>query len=190
MPYQRRGGGAYDPYARYLFGPADRNYLAESAPAWAATGATAPATAGRCEFVKIKIPSACSVANMVMFSTAGGTALTANQCLAYLFAPDRTLIGTTANQATAWATNGLYTMALGGGPYACAPGTYFAGFHYNGTTSPSWARTAAIGSFLVNAGLATPNLAVGFADTGLTTAAPSTLGAQTAQNAPWWVALS
>jgi hypothetical protein len=81
-------------------------------------------------------------------------------------------------------------MALSGGPYSVAPGNYFVGFWYNGTTSPAWGRGGGVSSVMANAGVSSPNLFFGSANTGLTTTAPNPMGAQTAQANAWWVALS
>jgi hypothetical protein len=142
------------------------------------------------EFAKVKLPVAASVTNIILWvQTAGGT-LTAGQNFSALFNSAGTLIGQSPDQAAAWAGTGLKTAALTGGPFVCTAGNYFVGFWYNGTTAPTMGRSGSAGSVIYNAGTAAPNLICGSADTGLTTTAPSPMGAQTATASPWWVALS
>lgn len=175
---------------RYQFGPTDRNMLAETYPAGLSTGSTAAATAGRIEFVKIKIPVAISVTNILVQVVTVGNTLTAGQNFIALYNPANGLVGVSADQAAAWVGTGVKTAALAGGPFACVAGTYFIAFWYNGTTAPALMRAGTASSLGQNAGLATPQLYQGFADTGLTTTAPPTMGAQTAASTTWWAGLS
>lgn len=172
--------------------PADNGQLAWTfdAGVMAAAGTIMP-TAGRLEFVAIKLAAPASVTNIVMYVTVAGATLTANRNFAALFRPSGTLVAQTADQSTAWTTTTTKTMALAGGPFTLAAGTYRVGFWYTGTTAPTFLRASAFGSSqLSNLGLSTPNLRAGFADTGLTTTAPATMGAQTGDSTLWWAALS
>lgn len=81
-------------------------------------------------------------------------------------------------------------MPLAGGPYAVDAGDLYVGAWYNGTTGPSIARNGTVNATLTNVGLSAPNLVAASADTGLTTAAPSSLAAQTAVVYEFWWALS
>jgi len=126
-----------------------------------------------------------------MVVTTAGNTLTSGQCFASLFSPAKALLGSTADQSTPWVSTGIKTMAIAGGAQNLPAGDYYVGFWYNGTTGPTFLRTAPVaGASSLNSGLATPNLLWGTADTGLTTTAPNPMGAQTAAGNPWWVALS
>src|SRR6185436_3019569 len=94
---------------RYLIGPTDRGYLAETYPSHLATNMVTPATAGRLEFVKIRLPVGASVTNIVMFVTTAGNTLTSGQCFAVLYDSTATRVGVTASQDVAWVSTGLKT---------------------------------------------------------------------------------
>lgn len=177
--------------AQSLWAPADNGHLAWSFdPGVMGAGGTLAPTAGRLEFVAVKLAAPATVTSIVMYVTVAGATLTAGRNFAALFSPAGALIGQTADQSTAWTSTTTKTMALAGGPYALAAGTYRVGFWYTGTTAPTFLRASAFGSpQLANLGLSSPNLRVGFADTGLTTTAPATMGTQTGDSTAWWVAL-
>lgn len=189
MPYDRKIG-VFDPYARYTWQAPDRGILAESFPIGLATTQSAPSTAGRLEFAKIRLVNPASVTNILMYAQTGGSVLTSGQCFAVLYDGAGNRVGVSTDRAVAWASAGLQTMALVSGPFACAAGNYFVGFWYNGTTSPSWARSGGVAAAALNLGVSAPNFIVGNADTGLTTTSPATMGAQSSGGTWWWVGLS
>lgn len=170
------------------FGPADHGWKAWNYDIlYAVAGSTGP-TAGRIEVVKIRLPAPAPITNVLLYANTGGSGLTAGQCFAALHTAAGAKIAQTADQATAWATAGLKTMALSGGPYSRAAGDYYVVFWFNGTTSPAWIRiNAGVG---INANLSASNFRWATADTGITTTGPSSLGTQSAQGNPWWVGLS
>lgn len=181
----------YPPPPSYYPVAADKGtYLTESFPGYVAQGSTIPGTAGRVEFVKLKLLTPASVTNIVMHVVTAGSTLTSGQCFAALYTGAGSLVGVTADQAVAWASGGFKTMALASGPFAMAAGYCFVAFWHNGTTAPAWARGANLNSGLINGTLATPNFFAGTADTSITTTAPPTLGAQTAAAAMWWAGLT
>lgn len=174
--------------SRVNFFANDRGYIAESQPINYCNANTVMSTAGRMEFVKIRVSFASSVASIVMQLVTNGATLTSGQCFAALYSPARALVGVTADQAAAWVGGaGKLTMALTGGPFAVSAGDHFVGFWFNGTTGPAFARSCNFSSGSTNGTLAAPNFLVGSADTGLTTTAPGTMGTQSA-NAPFWYA--
>lgn len=76
-------------------------------------------------------------------------------------------------------------------PYANpAIADLYAGFWYNGTTGPTLARIGGVSVAIGGLGLASPNLVWATANTGLTTTAPGTLGAQTGTLVHYWTGLS
>lgn len=181
----------YPPAFQPMHVPADHGYLAWSYDPSVIVSSTAPGTAGRLEFARVKLPSTASVTNVVMENNTAGSTLTTGQCFAALYDPSRALIAQTADMKATWeGATGIKAMALAGGPFTLPPGYYLVAFWHNGTTAPTWVRTTNFSSVTSNMGLSSPNLRYGSADTGLTTTAPSTMGAQTAQNTCWWVALS
>lgn len=191
----RSGGSSYlkmEEDARFFAGsvPADRNFVAWNMPYYGAPNTGGLTTAGTLFLIRIRRVPATNVSNIVMNQGTAGSGLTAGQCFAALFTSAGALIASTADQAAAWAGAGPRTMALVGGPYALSAADYYVGLFYNGTTGPAFLRAGSSSGTITNIGLAAPNLDFATADTGLTTAMPSTFGAQTAFAAQYFVALS
>lgn len=170
--------------------PSDNGFKAWTAPLYMPVGSTVLSTAGTLFLRRIKRVPATSITNIVAYVAVAGSSLTAGQCFAALFTAAGALVGQSADQAAAWASTGLKTMALTSGPYNVAAGDYYVGVWFNGTTGPTLLRGAAIASGLTNAGLVAPNLSACTADTGLTTTAPNPFGAQSGTGAEFWYALS
>ena len=168
-----------------------RGWLAENYPLILGDNQTALPTAGRLEVVRLTLPVAASITNVLVYAQAGGTSLTSGQNFAVLYSSAGARIGVTADQTTAWGSSGLKTMALAGGPFAGAAADYYVAFWFNGTTGPAFVRkSVSSGANQLNAGFSAPNLLWASADTGLTTTSPATMGTQTAQALAWWVGLS
>lgn len=170
--------------------PTDRGYLGWTQQPHVLAGGTVVPTAGTLFLRRVRRLLGSSVTNIVTYATAGGSVLTSGQCFVALFSSAGALIGQSADQAAAWATSGLKTAALAGGPYVVTPGDYYVGLWFNGTTGPSIARSGTINNNLVNAGLTAPNFDAATADTGLTTTAPNPFGVQTSVVYEFWFALS
>ena len=151
---------------------------------------TALSANGTVYVAKCWTPVALSVTNLhVQVITAGAT-LTASQNLAALYDGSKNLVGTTGDQSTAWTSVGTKTMALTGGPFAISANTfYYVAYFANGTTRPSFGR---LGSNLggMNGLLSAANSRFASSSTGRTTSMPATLGAFTATNLAYWVAVS
>jgi hypothetical protein len=177
------------PSAQPVSQASDRGYLAWSLPPSALSGGTALATAGTLYLTRIRRVPAGTVSNLVVLLSAAGVTLTAGQCFAALFDASGTWLRSTADQATAWASPGFKTMALTA-PVTHTGGDLYAGLWFNGTTGPSIYRSSDTSSAMNNAGLSSPNLETATADTGLTTTAPASFGAQTASSFHNWVAVS
>lgn len=153
------------------------------------SNSTALPTAGLLNVMRLRISGPTTITNILVYVGTGGTTLTSGQCFAALYrASAGTLIAQTADQATAWASSGLKTMALSGGPYTVTSDVY-AALWFNGTAGPQIARSTNLNAPFVNANM-TSSFRIASADTGVTTTAPSTLGTQTAVGTGWWVALS
>lgn len=146
-------------------------------------------TAGTVYGTRLHFPYATTVTNIVASVQTAGSVLTSAQCFASLYS-GTTLIGSTADQSTAWGSTGTKVAALVGGPLAVPAGDVNVTFYFNGTTGPTFASGAKLVGTATNQGLATPVLRHFSADTGKTTTPPATLGAQTSLAASIWVALS
>lgn len=96
-------------------------------------------TSGRLYLFKIMVPVDISVTNMVTALGNAGSGLTSGQSFMGLYGSDGTLIGSTADQSTAFASAGVKTAALSSGPFSITggPGVFvWAALVSNGTTPP------------------------------------------------------
>lgn len=110
---------------------------------------------------KLFIPETVTLANLLAVVNVIGATLTANQNVGAVYNSAGTKIGDTANQATAWTSLGLKTMALtvvGGQSLTIAggPDVYvWAALLGNGTTMPRF-RASVADAIMGNVGLTTP----------------------------------
>ncbi|MFI7073568.1 hypothetical protein [Micromonospora sediminicola] len=183
--YGGSGSGVYQAQV-----PADRGWLAWTQPPHVLVAGSALAPAGTLQLRRLRRVPAGQVTNIVTFLTVAGSSLTAGQCFAALYTAAGALVAQTGDQSTAWASIGLKVMPLAGGPYQVTGGDYYVGLWFNGTTGPAIVRSGTVSAALTNVGLSAPNFDMASANTGLTTTAPATLGAQTASVFEWWIALS
>lgn len=168
----------------------DAGYIAWAYdPSMASTNTTL-ASDGVVYTVRLKLRNAALITNVVMIVTGAGVGLTANQCLAGIYnGVGGTLLGTTADQSTAWLTQGEKTMAIAGGPVVAPAGDLVVAFFTNGGTKPGFSRVTNTAS-QINAGLSAANSRFGTADTGRTTSLPATLGTISALGVNYWCAVS
>lgn len=97
--------------------------------------------AGDVMMLQIPWPDADTVAGIQLYLTAGGTTLTANQCLAGIYNQAGVLLATSVSQHTAWASTGLKNCLLtaptlipaGSGANPCV----YVGMFWNGSAQPS-----------------------------------------------------
>jgi hypothetical protein len=176
-------------YTDYYWGPSDRAYLAESYDGDYTGNQTALSPAGTMHVVRVKVPAAGPCTSIAVGVQAVGSSLTAGQCFAALFYSSGILLAQSVDQTTNWGGTGQKNATLDGGPYFLHAGEYYVGLWYNGTTGPTLHRASNIVGSSINNGRAAPNFIVATANTGLTTAAPTTIGTQTSALAHWWVAL-
>lgn len=149
-------------------------------------------TAGLLNVARIRVGNVSAATGIMVYVTAAGVTLTANQCLAALFTDGGALLGAgavTGNQATAWQSTGLKPMALTVAQAITPYAWYRVGWYANGSTLPTFARGANVAAAALNAGMSAPTLRYSTADSGLTTAMPLNLGAQTASSPAWWAAI-
>lgn len=177
-------------HPRYHWAPADHGLKAWSYDGAMVSAGVTPSD-GVLQLVRVHVPVASTVTNILLLVTIAGTSLTSGNNIAALYTAAGAKIDVTADQSTAWTTTGLKTMALSGGAYSAAAGDYYVAWWMNGSgTDPQFGSRGTLES--INAGLSAPNLRFATANTGLTNAAsaPLSLGSQTAANAAYWVALS
>ena len=153
------------------------------------TTQTALGANGTVYVTKLWVPVG-TITNIVCVVGTAGATLTANQCYAALYNDSKAFVDKTANQATAWTSTGLKTMALGGGAYSNTTARYmYVVFWANGTTRPAFIRAPG-GNAAINGALSAANARWASANTGITTTEPATLGTFTATAVPYWAALS
>jgi len=179
---------ALDVIVASLVQPTDHNLIGWTFDSALVQGGTTMPNGGLVNTARIKVLDDL-VTNILFHLTGGGTSLTSGQCFAALYDDDDgSLLGITADQATAWASGGMKTMALVV-PAAVTPNTWVrVGWWCNGTTGPNMSRGVNSSSAILNAGLTVPRY--GSANTGRTTTAPDPLGALTGSATGWWVGLS
>lgn len=156
-------------------------------PALGSSSSTSLATQGTLYCIKLHIPKAQNITNIITYLVTAGNTLTSGQCFAALY-QNGTLLGVTADQATNWQSTGTKLMPIVGGAVAVAAGEVEVVFWYNGTTGPALLR--GVGVAIANLGLAAASSRFGTADTGKTTTAPGTLGTIAALSVAYWAALS
>jgi hypothetical protein len=131
---------------RNEFRPSDHGLIAWTMdPASCSTTGTALST-GYIYFVEIVLRNPATITSLCVNLSAGGTGLTANQCLAGLYTASGTRVGVTADMSTTWNTAGDKTMALTSS-YSAAAGKYYVAFLVVGTTSPTFACGSTLGNF-------------------------------------------
>jgi len=136
------------------FTAADGAFLAWNYDLGVASNGSAPTT-NVVNLIRVNVRQALSVTNVVLASTTAGTSLTSGQNFAGLYNSAGTLIGTSADQTTAWGTTGLKTAALVGGPFAVAAGFVWVAFVSNtGSTTPAFFRSASVAAAGLNGGFA------------------------------------
>jgi hypothetical protein len=177
-------------HPRYDYTASDHGLMGWSQDvASASSNSTVPAK-GTLYLVKIHVPIAGPVTNVLLYVTAAGSGLTTGQNFAGLYSPSGTLLGATADQTSLWSSVGLQTMPLTGGPASVAAGDYYAGFVVNGTTAPGLARGNNQSATMVNVGLSTSTYRAATSTTGVTTSLPATAATPVASAYLWWMALS
>ena len=179
--------GTIPPFADGIWTPADLGWKGYAYdPQIAATGLLLP-TAGQIQLVGIKLKRPTSITNVLLIVTTAGATLTASQNIAGLYGPTGALIGSTADQSTAWTSAGLKTAALVGGPFLVPAGTIYVAFYANGTTKPTFARSSGTNT-IYNAGVT--RFAVDSTNTARTTTLPATMGTLAGSTAAMWAAVS
>lgn len=195
--------GSIDPTAFAAVGAGDWRATDHSLVGWSfdpadIQGGTILPTAGLLQAVRVR-PLAPVVTNIDMYVTAGGSSLTTGQCLAGLFNAAGALLGAGAVTASAhstgvagWGDAGAKRLPLSVAQAVTAYADYLVAFYANTAgTLPTFARAAALShGAALNAGMSAPTLRFSTANTGLTTAMPANVGAQTAVGTAWWVGLS
>lgn len=142
---------ALDSYG--LFTPANLGILAWNYPSLWASSNTATLVSGTIYLAQIPLSGASiTITNLVIALGAAGSTLTASECWAGVYDNNGNEIGVAVQQASAWQSAGLKSMALVGGPFTGTWPTVWAAVVSNGSTNPELCRGsgAGIGTPIVN----------------------------------------
>jgi len=177
-----------------LWQPQDTSYLAWTYDPMLATTSGAPAN-NTITLARVNVRASLSCTNVSLWVATAGSGLTSSENYSGLYASSGTLIATTADQSTNWASAGLKTMALSGGPYALTAGYYWVAILPNASTVPAFTRASASGlassgAAFMNVGLTVSAARWATNTTGTTLPATITVGSNNFLNAPYWTALS
>ena len=182
--------------------PSDAGYLA-----WTADPATyvssIVAAADQVLLERINIRSVTSVTNVVLYVTVAGSSLTASENYAGLYNGQTNALGvagtliaaSAAGSAdTAFASTGVCTMALSGGPYSLPVGFYWAAFlvNYSGT-QPAFSGVNNSAAGPANNGFTVATLRAGRVTSTGKTALPASFvpaSGLTQTSGAYWAALS
>lgn len=170
------------------FGPVDHGFLAWNFPAFLAVNNQLLTTAGTLYLCRIPIHTAMTITDIVVHVSTQGSGLTSGQNFAALFSSTGTLLSTTSDQTTSWASAGVKSMTLSVAQ-SVSIGYCLGGIFSNGTTLPTLARSVSGGVANTNLSAANSNWATCANGTGLTTAMPSTTGVLTAYTNAIWMAV-
>ena len=147
------------------FTPADFGLLAWNYDPGVASTSSTPTT-NVINLVRINVRQAISVTNVVLAITQAGASLTSGQNFTGLYAGQTVgsytaggLIGTSADQTSAWGTSGFKTAALTGGPFTIPGGTFVWAVILSNTssTTPQFFRTGNLAAAPMNGGLTAAN---------------------------------
>lgn len=186
------GGGAVDLSSvagvdTVQIGPLDHGLKAWTYdPAAGANTSTAVPTGGLLHLVKLWTRSAQQISSATVIAATAGAGLTGVGFGLWSAAGTLLTSSVNANGATAAAFQGTGAKQVTFAPQTINGG-FYVGFWFVGTTGPALIRSSNLNA-LANIGLSAPNLRYATADTGLTTAAPASLAAQTALTTAYWLA--
>lgn len=167
--------------------PADRGLLAWAYDPLAAVNNQVLVSAGL-YLIKVPVRVPALVTRIYIGVATAGSGLTAGQCYAGLYDAAGNRLGVTADQASAWASNGVKAMDLTA-PVSVPAGNYWVALLSNGATGPAVARS--VGTAIGNVGLTAGNYQAASYGSGLT-AIPTSIpmGSATASSTALWAALA
>jgi hypothetical protein len=169
---------------------ADQNLLAWAYDPIVATNSSVPAS-GVVQLMRVILRTTQTVTNVLVHVAVLGTGFTASQNFAGLYTSSGTLLSATADQAAAWGSTGLKTMALTSTQTNLAAGTYYVALVQNGSANLALARTGGLASesALINAGLTATTARFATGPT-VTSLGAITMSSNTLATVGFWAALS
>lgn len=166
---------------------ADHGFIAWAGDPGLFGNSSAP-TAGVAQVIKMKLAATATISNVVLAIT--NTASGISNCYVALYDSNKNVISgsQSSDQSSAWITSGTKTTPLGT-PVTVTTGIFYVVFWVGGaTTMPTFTRGAGLSA--INSGLSAANARWAAANSGLTGAAPSSLGTFTAGSSAYWTAVS
>jgi len=169
-----------------FFAPSDHGLIAWNFTPYAATSSALAPTGGTIYAMKIKVPVATTITNVIIGINVQGSTLTTGQNFAALYSGAKALLSATADQTSTWgSTTGPITMALST-PQPVPAGYVYVAFLSNGTTPPTLNRGA---GNINNVGLSSATALYATAGTSQTSM-PSTITTTAYTSASIWAAVS
>jgi hypothetical protein len=105
----------------------------------------------------VYLPAGATVSNLLTYVSTAGSGL--SNCYMTVRDSSGALVAKTADLSTSFASTGLVTGALTGGPFTLTPGTYYVGILIgNGSTTAPKFVDSSVFTNLLNAGGTTPSL--------------------------------
>lgn len=154
----------------------------------AAYDTSAPAS-GEINLIKVWNPIAQSVEYIDIIVRTAGSGLTSSQNYAGIYDMTGARLGQTADQTTAWGSNGHKHMAISGGAITLPAGWCYVAILSNGTTRPALSR--GIATAAANLGLGSGALRWATISSGQTSLPSSlTLSGMSAHGLTYWAGLS
>lgn len=172
------------------FTPADHNLIAWTQDPASLRSSSNATTSGTVYLCKVKIVNRSAVvSNILVGIEAAGSGLTAGQSFVGLYNSSGTRLALSADQAAAWTSTGLKTIALTAAQ-TLAVGSYYVAILSVGTTPPQFSMGAG-GALNLNGGLTTGTARFLTGPTAQTSLPASiTLSSQTQTTGARWAALS
>jgi hypothetical protein len=168
--------------------PEDQGLLGWSIDPAVCSANLAPSGAGVLQLMRLKIPKATTITNMLVNVTVIGATLT-NSYIA-LYNAAGTQLGASADQSSVWTSTGVKTTTLTS-PVAVTAGTYYAAILVGSAATLPQFRGGSGTSGTANAGITAAPFRTGTISSGLTAPPASfTPSSMSTNNFPFWVGLS
>jgi len=166
-------------------------------PAMAGAGlSTRLITAGTLNLIKVNLRNAETVSNVFLGLAGDGATLTSGKCLAGLYSNSGALLGSSADQSSAWGSGApkMVTIPLtaqSAGSLVLQPGRYYIAILANGGTMPSFESASNVLTGWANGNLSAASARYGTNGSSLTSLPASfTPSSTTLTSVAWWAAIA
>lgn len=154
-----------------------------------AASANTTVSAGKVWLMAVQVLTARTITNLIVNVNSNAVGGTSGQNWAALYDSTGARVGLTADQTTAWGSNGDKIMALSA-PYAAPIGTYYVALLANAATSTMKVIAASPSNLAVNVGIAAAPFRFNSGLSGQTTMPASVTLSSFSSDFPLWVGIS